>query len=172
MSLARCHPPARCCQGGGGAAPSWLGPGPRPGCPTKTYCDAFKERPAGRCPPAAGSTASFTACPRWPRRRPEPRGSGGGSFRGRRGAALAAAMDIDEPDFAGARTAAAGGKAGSRGRSSAGDGRRAAAAAAAAADIEQLIGMGFSRRQARDALEECSHDVAAAVDWLVANCMQ
>lgn len=81
-------------------------------------------------------------------------------------------MDIDEPDFAAATAAAAGGKGGGRGRGCATDDRRAAAAAAAAADIEQLVGMGFSKRQARDALEECSYDVAAAVEWLVANCLQ
>jgi hypothetical protein len=31
--------------------------------------------------------------------------------------------------------------------------------------------MGFSAKQARDSLDEAQGDVAAAVEWLVANCM-
>lgn len=84
-------------------------------------------------------------------RKPEPRGNGG---RGTR----ASDMDVDEQPW-GAAARSGGGRAGS------------AAAAAAAADVEELVAMGFSAKQARDALEESSGDVEAAVEWLVANCM-
>lgn len=67
-------------------------------------------------------------------------------------------MDVDEQPW-GAAARSGGGRAGS------------AAAAAAAADVEELVAMGFSAKQARDALEESSGDVEAAVEWLVANCM-
>lgn len=76
-------------------------------------------------------------------RKPEPRA---GSGRSRRGTA---AMDVDGPTGGGA----------------------AAAAAAVAADVEQLVGMGFSAKQARDALEESGHDLEAAIEWLVAHCI-
>lgn len=90
-------------------------------------------------------------CPVLLRRRcPEPRQPSG---RGRRGAAAAEAMDVDG------------------GAAPRGGGARSAAAAAAAADVEQLTAMGFSARQARDALEECDFDVEAAIEWLVAHCM-
>ena len=53
------------------------------------------------------------------------------------------------------------------------DSHAAAAAAAAAddADIEQLAGMGFTRSQARDALEEAGGNVEVAIEWLCANCI-
>ena len=53
----------------------------------------------------------------------------------------------------------------------AGGGAAAAAAAAAAADVEQLVAMGFSSRQAREALEEADNNMEAACEWLVANCV-
>ena len=31
--------------------------------------------------------------------------------------------------------------------------------------------MGFSARKAREALQETHHDVEAAIEWLVANCV-
>jgi Holliday junction resolvasome RuvABC DNA-binding subunit len=49
--------------------------------------------------------------------------------------------------------------------------KRIAASAALAADMQELVSMGFSSKQARDALEEASGDVEAAAEWLVANCM-
>ena len=91
-------------------------------------------------------------CPPWPawRRKPEPRAASGRARRG--AAAAAAAMEAELP---------AGG----------GGGRAAAVAVAAAADVEQLVGMGFSAKQARDALEESGHDLEAAIEWLVAHCI-
>jgi Holliday junction resolvasome RuvABC DNA-binding subunit len=47
----------------------------------------------------------------------------------------------------------------------------AAAAAAVAADVEQLVSMGFSSRQAREALEEADYNIEVACEWLVANCV-
>jgi len=38
------------------------------------------------------------------------------------------------------------------------------------ADVSQLTGMGFSRKHATEALEECGDDIAMAVEWLFAHC--
>lgn len=54
-----------------------------------------------------------------------------------------------------------------RGGGGGGGASAAAAAAAAEADVAQLMGMGFSAKQARDALEEAGGDVEAAIEWLV-----
>ncbi|KAL3142940.1 hypothetical protein ABBQ38_003225 [Trebouxia sp. C0009 RCD-2024] len=51
---------------------------------------------------------------------------------------------------------------------------QAAAEAAHAAldvDISQLQGMGFSKSKAKEALQENNHDLEAAIEWLVANCI-
>ncbi|KAK9806836.1 hypothetical protein WJX72_004445 [[Myrmecia] bisecta] len=45
------------------------------------------------------------------------------------------------------------------------------AAAGLQADIAQLQAMGFSKAQAKDALEEANYDVEGAIEWLVANCI-
>lgn len=34
-----------------------------------------------------------------------------------------------------------------------------------------LQGMGFSRSKAKEALQENNHDMEAAIEWLVANCI-
>lgn len=49
--------------------------------------------------------------------------------------------------------------------------RQAALEAAAAADVAQLVAMGFSAKQARDALDECSGDMEGAIEWLVQHCI-
>lgn len=80
-------------------------------------------------------------------------------------------MDVD-PDFEPyPAAAAAGGASGSRGGGSSQGGRTAALEAAAAADVAQLVAMGFSTKQARDALEECGGDVEGAIEWLVQHCI-
>ena len=43
--------------------------------------------------------------------------------------------------------------------------------AALPADVDALAAMGFSKRQAAEALQEVGHDVEAAIEWLVANCV-
>lgn len=48
---------------------------------------------------------------------------------------------------------------------------RQASRAALAADAQELVSMGFSAKQAREALEETGGDVEAAAEWLVAHCM-
>lgn len=81
-------------------------------------------------------------------------------------------MDVD-PDFEPFPAAAsgAGGASGSGGGGGDRGGRAAALEAAAAADVAQLVAMGFSAKQARDALEECGGDVEGAIEWLVQHCI-
>lgn len=40
-----------------------------------------------------------------------------------------------------------------------------------AANVQQLVEMGFSAKQAAQALEECSHDLDMALEWLAENCI-
>ncbi len=37
--------------------------------------------------------------------------------------------------------------------------------------MAQLVAMGFSAKQARDALDECSGDMEGAIEWLVQHCI-
>lgn len=60
---------------------------------------------------------------------------------------------------------------GGGGSSDARGARAAALEAAAAADVAQLVAMGFSAKQARDALDECGGDVEGAIEWLVQHCI-
>lgn len=46
--------------------------------------------------------------------------------------------------------------------------RAASAAVAAAEGLEVLTALGFTAAQAEDALAECSGDVQAAAEWLLA----
>jgi uncharacterized UBP type Zn finger protein len=48
---------------------------------------------------------------------------------------------------------------------------KSAADAVAAANVRQLQEMGFSARQAQQALEENGQDLDAALEWLAENCI-
>ena len=39
------------------------------------------------------------------------------------------------------------------------------------ADVAMLTSMGYSKRHAKEALEENEHNVQAAIDWLLVNCV-
>ena len=42
--------------------------------------------------------------------------------------------------------------------------------AALEADISTLLGLGFPRRKAKEALQACDGDVQGACEWLLENC--